>query len=121
MNKFCDYCNKEYDFDTKMQWMSHRGNCKFGPNFHKKCEKLSKLFADKRKSYEFICKCGQKYSVELTEHYYSIGKYRKHCSRKCANKRIITDSIKLKISNSLRGRTGVKTGITTYEKICMNC
>lgn len=125
MKRFCDYCNKEYEFDTKMQWMSHRGNCRFGPNFHKKCEKISKRFADKRKQYEFTCKCGQKYNLELTEHYYNIGKYKKHCSRKCANKRIITDSVKLKISNSLKSRNSVnnriKTGITTYEKICMNC
>ena len=86
MKRFCDYCNKEYDFDTKIQWMSHRGNCKFGPNFHKKYEKISKLYADRRKSYEFICKCGQAFKLELTEYLFNNRKHRIYCSGSCANK-----------------------------------
>lgn len=115
MKKFCDYCNKEYEFDTHIQWMSHRGNCEFSPNFNKKYEKLSKLYADKRKEYEFVCSCGKKYKLNLTEYQFDNEKYRKHCGISCANKRKHSAETRLKIAKS----NPRKLEVVEYE--CLNC
>ena len=52
--------------------------------------------------YSFICKkCGKEYYLELTEYQYKNGKFRKYCSRSCANSRVISNDIKNKIRQTL--------------------
>lgn len=47
--------------------------------------------------YSFICKkCGKEYDLELTEYQYKNGKFRKYCSRSCANSRVISNDTKNK-------------------------
>ncbi len=74
--------------------------------------------------YTFICKkCGKEYTLELSENIYNKGKYRKYCSRSCANSRVLTDEIKQKISNSVKTLVDTNPELfkfyTTY--ICKNC
>lgn len=74
--------------------------------------------------YTFICKkCGKEYTLELSENIYNKGKYRKYCSRSCANSRVLTDEIKQKISNSVKTLVDANPEsfkfYTTY--ICKNC
>lgn len=121
MLKFCDFCNKEYDFETHMHWMSHKGNCEFNPNRIEANKKLSKLFSNKRKKREFVCSCGKKYVLFLTDYIYEKGKYRKHCSRTCANKKRHSKKTKLKIANSLKDIKDGKGGRSVYKKICLYC
>lgn len=53
--------------------------------------------------YTFIClKCGNKYNLELTNTDYIKGKYRKYCSRSCANTRVHSKETKEKIRNSIK-------------------
>ena len=42
--------------------------------------------------YEISCqKCGKKFTLKLTESQYIKNKYRKHCSRSCANSRTFSN------------------------------
>lgn len=89
----CKYCGKE--FDTPQKLGGHITCCKFNPNKSKNLPKPKQI-------YKLICyKCGKEYELELTEEQYKNGKYRKNCSRSCANSRLLTNETKLKISNSL--------------------
>ena len=45
-------------------------------------------------------KCNKEYQIIVSDYSFNKGKYKKHCSRNCANSRIRTKEIKLKISNS---------------------
>lgn len=55
-----------------------------------------------KKHYTFICaKCGKEYTLELTDSEYKNKKYKKHCSRACANSRVMTKAVKLKIAQTV--------------------
>ncbi len=55
-----------------------------------------------KKSYTFICKkCGKEYTLELTDSEYKNQKYKKYCSRSCANSRVMTEEVRLKISKTV--------------------
>ncbi len=107
INKYCNFCCKWLTFDNHHQWMAHRSNCIKNPNRNKKIEKI-KIAIEKRhkiKIYTFFCsKCGKKYNLKLSEQAYAKGKYRKHCSRSCANSRIVTLEQRKKVSDKLKGR-----------------
>ena len=63
--------------------------------------------------YKCICqKCGKEYNIELTEEQYNKGKYSKFCSRSCANRHIVSEETKRKISK------GVKKS-ETYKKFML--
>lgn len=52
--------------------------------------------------YIFNCqKCGKEYKLELTENEFNKGKYKKFCSRSCANSRVHSEETKQKQRNSL--------------------
>ena len=56
--------------------------------------------------YTFKCKgCGKEYTLLLSDREYNKGNYTKYCSRSCANKRILTDETKNKISKTLLDKT----------------
>lgn len=103
----CKYCGKE--FDTPQQLGGHITCCNFNPNKSKNLPKQKQI-------YKLICcKCGKEYELELTEEQYKNGKYRKNCSRSCANSRVLTDETKLKISNSSLKHKSISI------KICKVC
>lgn len=55
------------------------------------------------KKYVIECKkCGKQFEIECTENNYQKGKYKKYCSRSCANSHIVTQETKDKISTSLK-------------------
>lgn len=56
--------------------------------------------------YTFKCKnCGKEYTLMLTDKDYIKGNYSKYCSRSCANRRILSDKTKDKISRAMLGKT----------------
>jgi len=58
-----------------------------------------------RKLYLLNCKkCNKEYELELTEHQYKIGKYRKHCCRSCANSHIQTKKQNEARQKKLKGK-----------------
>ena len=111
----CRYCGKEY---TKRGISRHERLCKENPNrdldllncmringantyrlFHKRVHEEKLKDDATRQRREFICKkCGKKYFLYLTDKELSKGKYRKHCTRKCANTHVVSDETKKKIS-----------------------
>ena len=51
-----------------------------------------------KKIYKLVCnRCGKVYELELTENAFNKGKYKRFCSRKCANTR--THSVETKQKN----------------------
>lgn len=76
---------------------------------------------------EQICpNCGKKFIIECSKSLFNRGKYRKFCSRSCANKRYHSDETKLKTSLSLKKfyethelLKGCKKEYTVYS--CKNC
>lgn len=74
-----------------------------------------------KKKYKFICGyCGKEYEVEMTENTYNKGKYKKFCSRKCANTRTHSVETKEKISNSVKKSEAYNNHLLTQKKISKN-
>lgn len=107
---YCKYCGQE--FENKAKLAAHTRLCKNNPNREHNLQVLRnngantyKKFNEIRKKplkiYHCICeKCGKEYELQLTEDNYNKGKYRKHCSRSCANGHIHSDETKEKISKN---------------------
>jgi very-short-patch-repair endonuclease len=58
---------------------------------------------------KLICpKCGQEFEIDCSETVVKNGKYRKFCSRQCANSRSYSDETKNKISISLKKASKMK-------------
>ena len=103
--KTCEECGKKY-FTIKKDRKFCSENCYF--NFKK--IKLNK--------YTFKCeKCKSEYVLYLSENNYLKGKYKKNCSIKCSNSRIMTDEIKKSISNSNTGKIYLSRRKEKIEKI----
>ncbi len=108
----CKYCGQE--FESKQKLASHTRLCKNNPNREHNlqilknngrntCNKINESKKQEIVEYKLICpNCGNQYAVSITENQYKKGKYKKYCSRKCANKRILTEETKNKISKSLK-------------------
>ena len=108
----CKFCKKQF---TKPQSLAaHIRHCKKNPKFNEDSYKhILKESAKKghntlkekdiKYTYKCICeRCGNEYEVNLTEKQYNKHQYSRFCSRSCANKRVLTDEIKQKISNSIK-------------------
>jgi hypothetical protein len=100
--KTCKFCKNDFDFEKHQQFITHVANCKSNPNIKLKYEKMIQTFLNKRKDHEFSCRnCGKKYILNLTPKSFEKNKYRKFCSRSCANVRNMTVDIKEKIKNGM--------------------
>lgn len=56
-----------------------------------------------KKIYKLVCnRCGKVYELELTENAFNKGKYKRFCSRKCANTRTHSVETKQKIGNAVK-------------------
>lgn len=56
----------------------------------------------KKKIHYIKCKkCNKEYMVFCSDYLFYKGKYKHYCSRECANSRVMTDTIKEKIANTL--------------------
>ena len=109
----CKYCGKEF---PNKSLGGHVARCKLNPNYTKTCindrknllkgaETSAKNKKDKTVLLKFkqICpKCGKEFETECSESVYKRGKYKKFCSRKCANSRCFSEDANKKKSNSLK-------------------
>ncbi len=99
MIRKCKHCEKEIQFENGKQFGGHVTNCKDNP------DKIERdLNSIKKKNYELTCKCGEDYTVNVTEKAFNKGKYKKFCCRKCANSRIFSEETRLKMSKAQTGK-----------------
>lgn len=122
----CKYCGKQWDNNQARN--GHQIRCKLNPKRSETILKTSKTLKGKfygkitqKKVYSIQCaKCGKKFQLQLTQHLYNSGKYRKNCSRACANSKTWTEQDKLKKSiankNSQKHKLACLTNIK-YEGI----
>ena len=112
----CKYCQKKFEY--AYQVAAHTSMCKLNPTYQKnlekrKCKKTKGQLKEDRikkdpykyeyKNFTLKCqKCGKEYTLNITQKQFDNGKYKKFCSRSCANSRIHTEETKKKISNSLK-------------------
>lgn len=103
MKKYCIHCKKDIEVKKQSGIAFHRTQCRDNPEYVKCREKQSLAQIVERIQYTFKCKkCSKEYVLILTKSEFKRGKYRKHCSLKCANFRIQTEDTKLRIGNKLR-------------------
>ena len=65
-------------------------------------------------------KCGKEYIVNCTSAAFAAGRYKRFCSRQCANSRNMTPEIKQKIADSVKN-TAAKTEKPKYNYTCESC
>lgn len=105
----CSYCNQDFEFQKKQQIGAHVRNCKHNPNKQQINNKISRSKDVIKQRYTINCnKCGKQYYLFLTKRQYVLGKYKKYCSRACANSRNWTEQDKLKKSTSAKNSEKVK-------------
>jgi len=119
MKKYkCRFCNEEFEFEKTQQFAAHSSNCKCNPNVVSKTKSIK--VSKQRKGVKRTCgslakehvvycqKCSKEYIVKVTYEKLTEGKYKKHCSRQCANSRVKSDEVKLKQSISSKNSKKVK-------------
>lgn len=116
MNKICKYCKKEIIIENLKQFGAHLTNCKFNP----KTIERNKNRKIRKKDFNIICKCGTEFKVNITTESFEKNNYKKFCSRKCANSRIITNEVKKKISEGVKknnkSKRNIQLDISEYKK-----
>ncbi len=81
-------------------------------------EKKAKIIKKRiRKDYNFVCKCGKEYILNLTLISFQKNKYRKYCSRKCANSHVQTKEQNESRRLKLKGRKNKYARKSLIEKV----
>lgn len=109
----CKYCNKQWETNEKRN--GHQSRCYYNPKRKQTLQRVSNTLKCKyikivepKGEYRIQCaKCGKQFHLELTEKLYLSGKYKKYCSRKCANSRNWNQKDKLKKSVANKGNQSV--------------
>ncbi len=96
----CKYCGKQ--FEKGYQLGTHVNMCIKNPN-----SRPNKLIKKNIEVIQFCPKCGKEFIQYVPENLYLKQKYKKFCSPKCSNSRILTSEIKEKINKSLK-ETNIK-------------
>ena len=65
-------------------------------------------------------KCGKEYTVNCTPAAFAAGRYKRNCSRQCANSRNMTPEIKQKIADSVK-KTAAENEKPKYNYTCESC
>jgi len=118
--KECKYCKQIIQYEKKQQLAAHVGSCKENP----KRQQFNLRQTHKLISYKLNCvKCDTEFSVLLSENHFNnkTGKYRKYCSRKCANTHIIKESTKQKTSNTIKLLHENTLTYTNSIRSCTSC
>jgi len=117
----CKYCNKKFSDKNVNQYCGHSGNCY--KNL-KNIERRKQLMEKKRELIllnnvrNLKChKCNVSYKIFCTDNEFKKNKFRKHCSRSCANGKVQTKESNRKRSEKLKGKIKVKR----IEKVCKYC
>ena len=133
--EICKYCGKE--FEKKLSLAAHIGHCKSKPNFINRDYHLSsKKAALKRKliienkiaegdpdyTYKYLkkdikcsCKkCNKEYIIHITQRDFDRDNYSHYCCNSCRNSHILSDEIKLNISNGIKN--SIKFQIATQRQ-----
>lgn len=118
----CKYCGKQCRNGQSLG--GHMSTCKCNPKtiFYRLKQRITNT--SQRYNYQIICgKCEKQFTLELTQNEYKTGKYRKHCSRSCANSRTFSDKTKKQMSqNHSGGRIRVfPTEGIIYTLTCKYC
>ena len=109
MIKVCKYCSKEIEFEKIQQFAGHVSNCILNPNKQEKFKKVSETLKSRDyshllKSLEYVVecqKCNKEYIVKVTPEAYNKKRYKKYCSRSCANSRQFSKESKEKTKETL--------------------
>lgn len=88
------------------QFGSHLTNCNYNTDrINRNILKKENTFS----IYKLNCdKCNEEYELSLSINDYTKGRYRKNCSRTCANSKVVTDEHKIKTSKSLLNTNSFK-------------
>lgn len=115
---YCEYCKQDLFFEKPQGFAGHKSTCKSNPatleriirrneTVRSKAGRKKKSEAaysrHKRITFKQNCpKCNTEFELTVTENSYTKGKYRKFCSRACANSRNHTAEIKNRLADHLR-------------------
>lgn len=95
----CKWCEKDIEVENSRQFGGHVTNCLLN------IDRINRLELKRKNDYDLYklscIKCNNTYELYLLKKHYTNGKYKKYCSRVCANSRIITEEHKLKTCMSL--------------------
>lgn len=103
----CIYCGKQCKSGYSLG--GHIVKCKSNPKLVQLelQRSVGKRHPRKLVEYSLNCeKCGVPYMLSLTQYKYSIGAYRKYCSKSCASSRPHSQQTKYKISATNKGTGG---------------
>jgi len=111
--KKCKWCDKDIEVEKQCLFALHVSNCNSNPNKQKRIEKYKKLYSGKEKVERRILKqncpkCGNEFEVKITDSEFKKNRYKKFCSRICANSHIVNNELKTKISKSCKNSEKVK-------------
>jgi len=111
--KKCKWCEKNIEVEKQCLFALHVCNCDSNPNKKVRIEKQKKLFSGKekveRKTIKQKCpKCDKEFEIKITDSEYKRNKYKKFCSNNCANSHIVSDELKIKISEACKKSEKVK-------------
>ena len=111
--KVCEWCKKTITVDKQSQFAIHIANCDNNPSKLKRNEKCSSLFKGKEIVKRIVLKqncpkCNKEFEIKITNSEYKKNRFRKFCSRKCANSKEWTEENKKKLSDICKSSEKVK-------------
>ena len=110
--KECKWCEKKIEVEKQCLFALHVANCDYNPNKYLRDERSRKtkgIEKVKRILLKQNCpKCNKEFEIKITERQYNTNKYKKFCSRSCANGKIWSDEHKKKLSESCKKSEKVK-------------
>lgn len=111
----CKHCGKK--FRTNLSRNGHSAMCKLNPARQQRLKRMSQTKLNNpqpqrlapRKWYTFNCrKCGQQYTLQLTQAKYKSNLYAHYCSISCRQSRVFDQHRKLIQSKALKTSRAVK-------------
>lgn len=95
----CKFCGSLFEKSTQLG--AHVINCRSNPDYEAIMIKRIRTKTHTRHEHVFECKvCRQSFVLCISDSDFDRGNFRRHCSRKCANRRTMTEETRQKISMS---------------------
>lgn len=114
----CQYCHQHFltsrgSFSNHIAWCEQ--NPRYKENLRRKEERLKLIREQSEKRYKEITlnclRCGKEYTIKVHENDLKSGRYKKYCSRSCANVRIHSEETKQKICQGVKNSEKYKQGL----------